>query len=144
LAQIKTWYDGYSWDAKNQVYNPFSILNLFTEQQFDNYWFASGTPTFLMSLIKKTTYDATVLENKKVSKIVFDSYNLENLNIFALLFQTGYLTLTHIDKTGRTPQYILNYPNLEVKEAFITYLFASFTQNGLEAIQPAAEDLRKY
>ena len=144
LAQIKTWYDGYSWDAKNQVYNPFSILNLFTEQQFDNYWFASGTPTFLMSLIKKTTYDATVLENKKVSKIVFDSYNLENLNIFALLFQTGYLTLTHIDKTGRTPQYILNYPNLEVKEAFITYLFASFTQNGLEAIQPAAEDLRTY
>ena len=144
LAQIKTWYDGYSWDAKNQVYNPFSILNLFTEQQFDNYWFASGTPTFLMQLIKNTTYDATVLENKKVSKIVFDSYNLENLNIFALLFQTGYLTLTHIDKTGRTPQYILNYPNLEVKEAFITYLFASFTQNGLEAIQPAAEDLRTY
>jgi len=144
LAQIKTWYDGYSWDAKNQVYNPFSILNLFTEQQFDNYWFVSGTPTFLMQLIKNTTYDATVLENKKVSKIVFDSYNLENLNIFALLFQTGYLTLTHIDKTGRTPQYILNYPNLEVKEAFITYLFASFTQNGLEAIQPAAEDLRTY
>jgi len=144
LAKIKTWYDGYSWDAKHQVYNPYSILNLFTEQQFDNYWFASGTPTFLMKLIKNTAYDATVLENKKVSKIVFDSYNLENLNIFALLFQTGYLTISQIDKKGRTPQYILNYPNVEVKEAFITYLFANFTKNGLEAIQPAAEDLRTY
>ena len=144
LAKIKTWYDGYSWDAKHQVYNPYSILNLFTEQQFDNYWFASGTPTFLMKLIKNTAYDATVLENKKVSKIVFESYNLENLNIFALLFQTGYLTISQIDKKGRTPQYILNYPNVEVKEAFITYLFANFTKNGLEAIQPAAEDLRTY
>jgi hypothetical protein len=144
LAKIKSWYNGYSWDAKNQVYNPFSILNLFTEQQFDNYWFVSGTPTFLMHLIKNTTYDATLLENKKISKIIFDSYNLENLNLFALLFQTGYLTLTEIDHTGRRPQYILNYPNLEVKEAFITYLFANFTENGLEEIQPAAEDLRYY
>ena len=144
LAKIKTWYNGYSWDAKNQVYNPFSILNLFAEQQFDNYWFASGTPTFLMQLIKKNGYDVTVLENKKVSKIVFDSYNIDNMNIFALLFQTGYLTITQIEQKSRTPQYLLNYPNFEVKEAFITYLFESFTKNGLEEIQPAAEDLRTY
>ncbi len=83
LAQIKTWYDGYSWDAKNQVYNPFSILNLFTEQQFDNYWFASGTPTFLMSLIKKTQLRChSALKTKKVSEIVFDSYNTEKLEYF--------------------------------------------------------------
>jgi len=126
------------------VYNPFSILNLFAEQQFDNYWFASGTPTFLMQLIKQTAYEPTVFENKKVSKIVFDSYNLENINVFALLFQTGYLTITQIDKKARTLQYVLNYPNFEVKEAFITYLFESFTKNRLEAIQPAAEDLRTY
>ncbi len=144
LAKIKTWYNGYSWDAKHQVYNPYSILNLFMEQQFDNYWFSSGTPTFLIRLIKKNAYEATALENKKISKLVFDSYDIDNMNIFALLFQTGYLTLTQIDKKGRTPQYLLNYPNLEVKEAFVTHLFASFTQNGLEEIQPAAEDLRAY
>jgi ATP-dependent exoDNAse (exonuclease V) beta subunit len=63
---------------------------------------------------------------------------------FALLFQTGYLTVTGINKKARTPQYILNYPNFEVKEAFITYLFESFTQNSLEEIQPAAEELRDY
>ncbi len=144
LSQIKTWYNGYSWNAKDKMYNPFSILNLFAEQQFDNYWFASGTPTFLMQLIKKSAFDATVLENKKVSKIVFDSYNIENINIFTLLFQTGYLTITHIDSQPFFQEYTLNYPNLEVKQAFITYLLESFTNNGLEEIQPAVKKLREY
>ena len=60
------------------------------------------------------------------------------------MFQTGYLTITQIDKKARTLQYVLNYPNFEVKEAFITYLFESFTQNELGKIQPAAENLRTY
>ncbi|NJO14370.1 MAG: AAA family ATPase [Thioploca sp.] len=144
LAQIKTWYNGYSWNAKDRLYNPFSILNLLAEQQFDNYWFASGTPTFLMQLLKNNAYEATVFENKKVPKIVFDSYNIENMNVFALLFQTGYLTLTDIDTQADFTEYTLNYPNFEVKQAFITYLFKSFTHNGLEEIQPAAKSLRHY
>ncbi|TGO02346.1 hypothetical protein PN36_26425 [Candidatus Thiomargarita nelsonii] len=145
LAQIKHWYNGYSWNAKDRVYNPYSILNLFAEQQFDNYWFASGTPTFLMKLIKKTALDVTVLENKKVSKILFDSYNLENLNVFALLFQTGYLTITHIESgEDLLPEYTLNYPNLEVKNAFVTYLFEIFTTNSLDEIQPVAKNLRRH
>jgi hypothetical protein len=117
---------------------------LFEDQQFDNYWFASGTPTFLMKLIKKTELDTTEFENKKVSKILFDSYNLENLNIFALLFQTGYLTISEINQKSRTIQYLLNFPNFEVKQAFMTFLFNSFTKNDLGDIQPAAEDLRDY
>jgi hypothetical protein len=144
LTKIKTWYNGYSWNAKDKIYNPFSILNLFEDQQFDNYWFASGTPTFLMKLIKKTELDTTEFENKKVSKILFDSYNLENLNIFALLFQTGYLTISEINQKSRTIQYLLNFPNFEVKQAFMTFLFNSFTKNDLGDIQPAAEDLRDY
>jgi len=144
LDKIKTWYNGYSWNAKDKLYNPFSILNLFAEQRFSNYWFATGTPSFLMKLIKKTQRDVTTFENQKISEIVFDSYNIENLNIFALLLQTGYLTITEIDQKARTPLYVLNYPNFEVKQAFITYLFDSFTQNELGEIQPAAENLRNY
>jgi hypothetical protein len=144
LTKIKIWYDGYSWNAKDRLYNPFSILNLFAEQRFSNYWFASGTPTFLMKLIKKTALDVTELENPKVSEIIFDSYNIETLDVYALLFQSGYLTVTEIDKKARTLQYVLNYPNFEVKEAFITYLFESFTDNELGKIQPAAENLRNY
>jgi hypothetical protein len=140
LTKIKTLYIVYSWNAKDKMYNPFSILNLFVDQQFDNYWFATGTPTFLMKLIKKTELDTTQFENKKVSKILFDSYNIENLNIFALLFQTGYLTITEINQKSRTIQYVLNYPNFEVKQAFMTFLFNSFTNNDLGDIQPAAED----
>jgi len=142
LAKIKMWYDGYSWNAKDTVYNPFSILNLFAEQRFGNYWFATGTPTFLMKLIKKNQQDVTTFENKKLSEIVFDSYNIENMNVFALLFQTGYLTITHIDSQELFPEYTLNYPNVEVKQAFVTYLLESFTSNGLEEIQPLAYELR--
>ncbi len=142
-TQIKTWYDGYSWNAKDNVYNPFSILNLFAVRRFSNYWFATGTPTLLIKLIKQTRRDVTEFENKKVSEIVFDSYNIENLNVFALLFQTGYLTITHVD-TQEFSEYTLNYPNFEVKQAFITYLLESFTNNGLEEIQPAAKSLRRY
>jgi len=144
LTKIKTWYNGYSWNAKDQMYNPFSILNLFAMRRFSNYWFATGTPTLLIKLIKQTKREITEFENKTIPEIVFDNYNLENLNIFALLFQTGYLTITHIDQKARTPQYVLNYPNFEVKEAFMSYIFESFTKNSLEEIQPAAEDLRTY
>jgi hypothetical protein len=97
LSQIKTWYGGYSWNAKDSVVsNPFSLLNLFAKQQFENSWLATETSTFLKQLLKKMAYDVTRLENKKVSRLVFESYNLDNMNIVALLFQTGYLTITHI------------------------------------------------
>ena len=100
LTQIKTWYDGYSWNAKDKVYNPFSILNLFAEQRLKNYWFATGTSRFLIELIKKNQRDVTTFENKKISDIVFDSYNLANMNVFALLFQTGSPSPTVIPKNS--------------------------------------------
>ena len=144
LAQIKTWYNGYSWDAQTFVYNPFSILNLFAEQRFSNYWFATGTPSLLIKLIQQARQEVTEFENKTVSEIIFDSYNIDNMDIFALLFQTGYLTLTQVDTQDMLTEYTLNYPNFEVKQAFITYLFDSFTHNGLGKIQPAANSLRHY
>jgi len=97
-----------------------------------------------MKLIKKSAFDVTQFENQTVPKIIFDSYNLESLNVFALLFQTGYLTISEIDSQELFLEYTLNYPNLEVKQAFITYLFESFTQNRLEEIQPAAKKLHRY
>ncbi len=145
LTKIKNWYDGYSWgNLKDKMYNPFSILNLFVEQQFDNYWFVSGTPRFLMQLIKKKELDVTTLENQKVSKSLFDSYQIENINILVLLFQTGYLTISDVDTNEIPYEYTLNYPNLEVKHAFMTYLFECFTNQGFEKVQPAAKSLRQH
>lgn len=117
-ADIKHWYNGYSWDGKNFVYNPLSILLLFEEERFGNYWFSTGTPTFLIKSLKEKRVDIKRLENYETTKLLFDSYEIEQLNVFALLFQTGYLTIKEIKKISRTQDiYRLSYPNEEVKES---------------------------
>jgi len=108
----------------------------------ENYLYVDKTN--LMKLIKTMELDTTTLENKKISELVFDSYNLENLNVYALLFQTGYLTISSIVPKTRTIIYTLNYPNFEVKQAFMTYLLETFTENNLGEIQPAVENLLDY
>jgi hypothetical protein len=143
LRKIQEWYNGYSWNGRDRVYNPFSILNLFAEQRFSNYWFATGTLTFLINLIKRLQIDPTEFEHKEVSEIIFESYSLEDMDVFALLLQTGYLTVTQVDMR-RGIRYTLDYPNFEVKEAFLTYLFEGFTNNRLHEIQTSADRLREY
>ncbi|MBC7475616.1 MAG: AAA family ATPase, partial [Candidatus Sericytochromatia bacterium] len=76
---LKTWYNGYSWDGKNFVYNPFSILNVLTVQQIDNYWFQSGTTTLLVKLIKEKNVDVEKLENIEISKSMLDSFEIEDI-----------------------------------------------------------------
>lgn len=113
LKQIKEWYNGYSWDGINKVYNPHSILNLFAENQFRNYWFSTGTPTFLINFIRQNKIDITEFEIKKTTDYLLDSYELKNMKIMSLLFQTGYLTIDKIQKNEITQEreYFLNYPN---------------------------------
>ncbi len=142
LKKIQMWYNGYSWNAKDKVYNPVSILNLFDQQRFGNYWFETGTPTFLINLIKQTKIDTTEFEHKRVSELIFNSYDIENMDMFALLFQTGYLTITDIQEKQHVLEYTLTYPNMEVKEAFLSYLINSFTNNRLGEIQITAQELR--
>ncbi len=142
LEKIRKWYNGYSWNVKDRMYNPFSILNLFEQHKFGNYWFATGTPTFLMKMIKNSEMDVTEFENKFIPEIVFESYDIENMNIFALLFQTGYLTITSMEEDEGI-FYTLNYPNLEVKKAFLIHLFECFSKQGMDEIQPAVIRLKK-
>ncbi|MGB0521563.1 MAG: AAA family ATPase [Flammeovirgaceae bacterium] len=133
LAEIKKWYNGYSWDGKVRVYNPFSILNFFGTGTFQNFWFESGTPTFLIKLLKKE--DCYDLENKKVPMGSVGNYELDAISPETLLFQTGYLTIK-----GQTivREYILDYPNLEVKESMLQYLLANYaTGRHLSAASPA-------
>ena len=143
LKKIKHWYNGYSWNGKDSVYNPFSVLKLFEEQRFRNYWFATGTPTFLIKQVKHMKVETTEFENKEVSDMVFESYDIDRMNIFALLFQTGYLTITHAEE-DEGMFYMLNYPNNEVKTAFLTYLFESFTENRLDEVQSSSDGLRRH
>ena len=124
LSAIKNWYNGYSWDGKKFVYNPFSVLLLFYNGAFSNYWFKTATPTFLLNLIRKEVYYD--FDGLKVGETAFDSFDLEHLNIEALLFQTGYLTIKEYDEKRRL--YTLGYPNQEVKESMLEYLVDAFSK----------------
>jgi hypothetical protein len=119
--QIIMWYNGYSWDGETTVFNPFSILQLFNKREFRDYWFKTGTPTFLMKVMREKRF--FILNNLKVNKILFDSYDFDNLDVRALLFQTGYLTIKSID--NRRGQFTLDYPNREVEEAMHDHLIGS-------------------
>ena len=122
LAQIKRWYNGYSWDAKHYVYNPFSVLSFFAKQNFDNFWFESGTPTFLVKLLnRQQQYN---LEAVQVDQIVFNSFELERIDPYTLLFQTGYATIKAVN---HHQIYTLSYPNQEVRDSLLRHLLAEYS-----------------
>lgn len=128
LEKIKKWYNGYRFTKKDvTVYNPYSTLQLFDNLSFDNYWFSSGTPTFLLKELKKTSYNLEEIIQEEQSKLEFDTYEVDDLNPVALLFQTGYLTISDLIE-GEDTFYYLNFPNREVKKAFTTHLLSKITQ----------------
>lgn len=122
LNRLKTWYNGYRFEEYAQtVYNPVSINNFFDRYKFENFWFATGTPTFLINLLKQ--HGVFDLHSIGQSTLDFDSFDLEDIRLFGLLYQTGYLTIQSRDEYG---QYTLDYPNLEVKNSMLAYLFEAF------------------
>ena len=131
-AQIRQWYDGFCFAAGEEpVYNPFSLLLLFKQCRFANHWFESGTPTFLIDLLKKRGYDVRELEDLQVDELAFSSYEVEDLRPVPLLLQTGYLTIKGYDPESRL--YTLSYPNFEVENAFLRHLLSTFSgaENGV-------------
>lgn len=137
-VMIKHWYNGYSWDGTNRVYNPTSLLTLFTKNQFSNYWFSTGTPTFLIELIKKKQYMISQIEEVEVTEEVFDSYDIDYIDITSLLLQAGYLTInkTEKDKLSGITVYTLKYPNFEVHQALLRYAMTAYIDNETALIQP--------
>jgi hypothetical protein len=116
LPKIKAWYNGYYFLGNEGVYNPFSILNYFSkDKRFSNYWFASGTPTFLIELIKQRQFYIPNLEKSEVSEDDLESFEIEELPLLSLLLQTGYLTIKSVKQQGARLLYELSYPNLEVR-----------------------------
>jgi len=127
LKNLQTWYNGYSWDGETTLYNPFSILNFFQAKRIHNFWFSTGTPTFLMQLMIRDQMPAYDLERITGSEALLDSADVLSADLIALLFQTGYLTIKKIDQTqpGRT-RYHLSFPNEEVRVSFLKHLLAGY------------------
>jgi len=128
--EILSWYDGYSWDGKTRVINPFSLLSFFGMKEFSNYWYASGTPKFLIDMIKGRQIGFTDLNNVKITELMLNSADLERLEIEPLLFQSGYLTVKEVIRGRGSPVYICGIPNNEVKEAFNLNIMAAMTESG--------------
>lgn len=137
LGQIKHWYNGYSWGGKVSVYNPFSLLNFFADNgSFQNYWFSTGTPTWLIGLLRsRGIYQ---IEGQEVSAISLDTFDIEQLEVYPILFQTGYLTI----RSAEDGIYVLDYPNQEVKQSFLQYLLQGYRQGSLGEGLPLVVHLR--
>lgn len=122
--KIKDWYNGYCFGYNvAKVYNPFSVMRAFNIQEIENFWFQSGTPTFLVEVLKKNehTFDPESLTATRDALGIFD-VGLTPLT--TLMFQAGYLTIVGYD--SETETYTLDYPNNEVRIAFQKYLLEVF------------------
>ena len=117
--KIRLWYNGYRWHVEGaKMYNPFSLLNFFMDGDYSNYWYATGTPTFLIEKSKKEQFYQ--LDEVKISSFKLQSFDIDQLETIPILFQTGYLTI--VGKEDVRNDFILSYPNKEVKQAYLERL----------------------
>jgi hypothetical protein len=126
LEQIRYWYNGYTWDGKTAVYNPFSTMNFFEDLKFSNYWFSTGTPSFLIDLIQRRNRADVTLRPMVVDEKVFSGYDPAHIGEVSLLFQTGYLTIKQMELIDGRAQYTLGVPNSEVNISLLTYLVQAY------------------
>ena len=119
--QLKINFDGYhfEWNTPG-IYNPFSILNTIASCQFKDYWFETGTPTFLVHQLLKTNYRLSDMTEERLSADTLNSIEIMDENPLPLLYQSGYLTIKDFDREFGT--FLLGFPNREVREGFIKYL----------------------
>lgn len=142
--QIKDWYNGYRFSSSTSaVYNPFSVMYALHRQQLGNFWFASGTPTFLVDELKKKRRDEpetfnTIVQGEAI-EVSQDSLGVFDVGLTplpALMFQTGYLTIIDYDKAQKS--YRLGFPNHEVHQALQLYLLSIVTNLNTETTESTA------
>lgn len=131
LKKVKTWYDGYNFLGKN-LYNPFDVLLFLNEKKYKNYWFETGTPTFLLELIKERKFHVPILENIKLRFSQMGEFDVENIELTTLLFQTGYLTISREIEILDDISYELKIPNKEVRKGLNDFLMRMFYAEGIE------------
>jgi hypothetical protein len=132
MTKVRQWYNGFNFLGE-PVYNPFDIL-LFIDNDFEfrNYWFSTGTPTFLIKLIQQQNYFIPQLENLKVNSSVIDNFDISNIKLEPILFQAGYLTIKEVELAGSITMYVLSFPNLETKYSFNDFVLDYLTDQTSE------------
>ena len=127
IEKMTRQYDGYHFHpAAEGVFNPFSVLNAFYKREFGNYWFQTGTPTFLVKSLQEVDYDLrTLMDGVEATVQTFSEYRVESKNPIPLIYQSGYLTIKEFDK--RFGIYTLGFPNDEVRYGFLNFLVPFYT-----------------
>ena len=124
-AKLKTQYDGYRFSGRSpDIYNPFSLLKCFNQRNIDNYWFSSGTPTFLIRQMQHFRTDITTLDRLEVPSSAFDKPTEAMTSALPLLYQSGYLTIKDYDRPSQL--YTLSIPNNEVRIGFVEGLMPTY------------------
>ncbi len=143
MNEMHFWYNGYRFSAQDiKVYNPFSVLNYLKDQKLANYWFSSGTPTFLIEVLKSDPSALFDLENSIVDANTFNAYEIGDIPTLTLLYQTGYLTIKKYENLFDTDTFTLGYPNEEVKRSIAVLMLAVLTDQKKEHIDSALFRLR--
>ncbi len=125
MQALKTWYNGYSWNGIDKVYNPVSIMNCLQKQRFSNYWFSTGTPTMLINIIKDQKLTGFDIEDAYSSEDILNKYDFRHIKLSSLLFQTGYLTIGYLNENNGFIELV--YPNKEVEQSFSRNILAELT-----------------
>jgi hypothetical protein len=132
---IRTWYNGYHWRGGERVYNPYDVLLLLRKREFRPYWFETGSPTFLFRMLMEKSIGPMELENRMADMSLVSKFDVNDIGIEALLFQTGYLTIADEQREGFRTYYRLDYPNLEVRLSLNDELLAYLGKKGKEPLE---------
>lgn len=129
IDKLRMRYGGYHFEKNSEgIYNPFSVLNTLAKHRYKNYWFETGTPTFLIGLLKEHGSRFPDLSKEQVSAIVMSSMDSTSTNLIPVIYQSGYLTIKGYDE--RFKKYQLGFPNKEVEEGFLNLLLPLYNSAG--------------
>ena len=129
IDKLRMRYGGYHFEKNSEgIYNPFSVLNTLAKHRYKNYWFETGTPTFLIELLKEQGYRLPDLNKEQVSAFVMSGMDSAPTNLTPFIYQTGYLTIKGYDE--RFKKYQLGFPNKEVEEGFLNLLLPLYNSAG--------------
>ncbi|MDR3244095.1 MAG: ATP-binding protein, partial [Elusimicrobiota bacterium] len=143
LADIKSWYNGYTWDGKTDVYNPFSTLMLFDKQEFSNYWIKTGASISTKMLLEDNDLLETLFSEKNIVDYkFFDGFNLNKIKAKSFLFQAGYLTIKSIDRIDDVNEYLLEIPNKEVRLSLTQYMLSAYSDIDEDNLSSIAREIK--
>ena len=132
--EIRRWYNGYNWTGE-AVYNPFDLLLLFRKREFRTWWFETGTPTFLVDLITERQRFLPELGQLESDEALLGRFDVGDISVEALMFQTGYLTIDRVETLGENRFYRLRYPNREVFQALNASLLHAWLPDPRHAVR---------